>query len=39
MKNVMQKIMKNVNNSSNYPDEKVAKKVDTFPEIQVKEVK
>ena len=39
MKNIMHKIMKTVNNSSNYPDENVAKKVDTFPEIQVKEVK
>ena len=36
----MKKIMKNVvNNISNYPDEKVAKKVDAFPEIQVEEVK
>jgi len=34
MKNIMKKIMKNVvNNISNYPDEKVAKKVDAFPEI------
>ena len=33
MKNIMKKVMKTVNNTYNFPDEKVAIKVDTFPEI------